>query len=98
MAKLMIDDCPAPWTIGRLPPACEVVMGADCNNRQTQRVKGMEPQFKVPRQRFITGLINFSIFSSRKGAELIEQLYQPGAAGCKRVKDEFEKELNDLGA
>eukprot|EP00558_Chaetoceros_sp_UNC1202_P002124 CAMPEP_0197259104 /NCGR_PEP_ID=MMETSP1429-20130617/83338_1 /TAXON_ID=49237 /ORGANISM="Chaetoceros sp., Strain UNC1202" /LENGTH=184 /DNA_ID=CAMNT_0042723303 /DNA_START=567 /DNA_END=1120 /DNA_ORIENTATION=- len=94
MVRLDVRWCPAltslPWTIGRLPPTCKVVINTDRINRQTQTVKGMEPQFKVPRQRFITGLAKLSILSSHKGAKLIEELYRPGGRGYKRSREEFE--------
>mmetsp|Transcript_6135 Transcript_6135/g.9061 ORF Transcript_6135/g.9061 Transcript_6135/m.9061 type:complete len:100 (-) Transcript_6135:20-319(-) len=60
-------------------------------------VKDMEPQFKGPRQRFITGLAKFSILSSHKGAELIEELYT-WRRGYARVKHEFEETVGDMNA
>lgn len=50
---------------------CEVIGDLDSDENE-QTVKDMEPQFKVPGQKLITRLINFSIFSSHKGADLIE--------------------------
>eukprot|EP00558_Chaetoceros_sp_UNC1202_P010078 CAMPEP_0197240956 /NCGR_PEP_ID=MMETSP1429-20130617/7128_1 /TAXON_ID=49237 /ORGANISM="Chaetoceros sp., Strain UNC1202" /LENGTH=130 /DNA_ID=CAMNT_0042700709 /DNA_START=13 /DNA_END=405 /DNA_ORIENTATION=- len=89
VVKLSAEHCEfhpsLPWTIGRLPPTCEVT---DYDgNKQT--VKDMEPQFKVPWQRFITGLINFS---SHKRAELIERLYHPGAAGHENEQERHSKQ------
>lgn len=76
MVDLEIRDCPAskslPWTIRRISDTRGDRGFGYCSDENEQTVKDMEPQFKVPRQKLITGLINFSIFSSHKGADLIE--------------------------
>jgi len=106
MTVLDIDERLAPislpWTIGRVSPKCRVlrrVLGGS-RARQArvieQTVEDMEEQFKFPRERFITGFVNLSIISNRKGATLMEELYRPGGRGHKRSREAFEKEVNDM--
>ena len=81
-----------PWTLGRLSLDCQVTEPSGMK----QTVENMEAQFKVPRQRFITGIAKFSIFASRKVAELTEVLYRPGGKGHLRVREVFEVIANDF--